>query len=281
MDIMSVTNPTGFRLFSYMNFSWGLLADMGMSKTHADFGFNLATLNRLLSPNVYNGTLHYLVPSKRLEFTAEESVRMAQPNSEAERLAKPGPIDHFTTVDTEFLPKHWETVTAAFSMLLVANMPWVNKKLVANPLATANDGAVDLIYTQSGLLGFLTWLFFPSKAYHMNLPNWNFKRARAFILEPGKDLDGKDGNFLVDGQKIPYSSIRCEVHPGLIKVITPQRKIQSQESKATAYKEKWNQLAKRSSWNMVSLETYKQQMVLYWVGAFSLLAVCFAYAVQL
>ena len=285
LDVMSITNPTGFRMFSHLNLNWGLLADLQMGpdmlKWTQSFGLDLKTIQRVMSPKLYEGTIHYLPITD--DETLEEGLQapMQIPVSDAERLAKPGPIDLYTKIDTQFLPEKWETVKAAFSLLFATNVPLLTKKLVAAPLAITSDGAVDLAYTQGGLFAFAPWLLFPSRGAHMHLPNWNFKRVRAFILEPGNDVENKPGHLTVDGEKIPYTSIRGEVHKGLIRLITPTRKVQSKAAKWKANIDKWGSIVDKPRWELITMEAYKHQIIMRWVLAFGFLITLFAYAIQL
>jgi sphingosine kinase len=285
MDVMSVSNPSGYRLFSYLSLNWGLISDIQAEKKDFDwtatrFGI-LRALPMILSPKIYQGTLHYLPAKSASANSVPDSVQTHTSLSEAERLAHPGPMDQYNKVDVKFLPEEWKTLSAAFSVFMAQNLQWTNKKLLTAPLASSTDGAMDLVFTQSGVLGLLAWLLFPNKAFHIRLPNWSFERARAFILEPNNDLSGHAGHLVVDNQEIPYSTIRCEVHKGLLQVITPVRKVESQEAKAKILQEKWDQLAAQKRWDLVSFESYQQWLSMYWIGAFAFLVLVLAVALQL
>ena len=285
MDIMSVSNPTGFRLFSYLTLSWGLISDIQVEKKDFDwtatrFGI-LRALPMIMSAKIYQGTLYYLPANSVSASTVPDAIKINTPSSEAERLAHPGPMDQYSKVNVKYLPDEWKTLNAAFSVFLAQNLQWTSKKLLTSPLASSTDGSMDLVFTQSGILGLLTWLLFPNKAFHTRMPNWSFKRARAFILEPKNDLHGRAGHIVVDNQEIPYSTIRCEVHKGLLQIITPARKVESQVAKATFLQEKWEQLVAQKRWDLISFENYQQWLNMYWIGAFGFLVLVLAISLQL
>lgn len=62
----------------------------------------------------------------------------------------------------------------------------------------------------------------------MTLPNMNYKRVKAFVLEPsifairkGDKISSEDLIMDVSGERFPYSSIKVEVLPSLINIIVP------------------------------------------------------------
>lgn len=280
-DVMSVTSSTGFRMFSHLNFHWGLLSDIqtdeNAAKSSEKVGFNMNTLVHCLFPRSFQGTLHYL------PVTDEESIQEGQKEaipvsvSAAERLAKPGPIDHLDRLDTNNLPKKWKTVNAAFSLFFATNTSCLTPSLIGAPLAITSDGAFDLAFTQTGFWNFIMWIMFPSTGSHLSSKAWNFARANAFILEPGKDLNGLDGCLTVDGEKIPYTSVRCEVHKGAIKVQTPIRKIESRVSNWKTNLKKWGAIISKKRKPMVTFEEHRFDLILSWMFSFGILMLILAF----
>ena len=283
MDLMSITNQTGFRMFSHLYVNWGLLADIKLESKETP-GLNLSTLWHLLTLRTYQGTLHYLPVETNQEKSPSvmESYKESIPISDAERLAKPGPVDHFDKVDVQHLPSQWKSINSAFTALFVMNHSWVTKNIQPTPLAVGSDGAVDLVFTQSGLFGLLTWILSPSsKSLHLKNPSWNFEKIRACIFEPGRDMNGKLGNMEVDSTSIPYTSIRMEVHEGLIQVFTPLRKVEHKAKKMTEIANKWTELQTVTRWKMLEFSEYKNRFAWFWILAFAFLLFVLAYAIQL
>ena len=212
------------------------------------------------------------------EESIEEGLKPAIPVSvtTAERLAKPGPADHLDNLDVNNLPEKWQTVNAAFSLFFATNVSQLTPSLIGSPLAITSDGAVDIAYTQGGFWNFITWILFPSKGLHLSSKGWNFARAKAFILEPGKDLNGADGCLTVDGERIPYTTVKCEIHKGAIKVQTPIRKIESRAQKWKANLQKWGSIISKKRKPMITFEDYKLDMFLTWIYSFGLLLLVLA-----
>ena len=279
-DIMSVISPSGFRMFSHLNFNWGLISDIQLdpsaTKTGEKVGLNLNTLFHSFFPRYFQGTLHYLPVTD--EESIEEGLKPAIPVSvsTAERLAKPGPMDHMDKLDPNNLPKKWVTVNAAFSLFFATNISRLTQSLIAAPLAITSDGAFDIAYTQSGFWNFLNWIFLPFNS-HLSSKAWNFARAKAFILEPGKDLKGSDGFFTVDGEKIPCTFVRCEVHKGAIQVQAPMRKIESRATKWKANLKKWGSVLNKKRSPMITFEEFKLDMILTWMLSFGILILILAF----
>jgi hypothetical protein len=278
-DILSVITPSGFRMFSHLNFHWGLISDIQMdpsaSKTGEKVGLNFNTLFHSLFPRFFQGKLHYLPVSD--EESIEEGLKPAIPVSvsTAERLAKPGPMDHLDKIDPDNLPKKWVTVNAAFSLFLATNISRLTPSLIAAPLAITSDGAFDIAYTQSGFWNLFMWILFPSRTSHLSSKAWNFARAKAFILEPGKDLNGSDGLFTVDGEKIPCTTVRCEVHKGAIQVQTPIRKIESRAVKWKENLKKWGTILNKERNPMMNFQEFKFDLILTWMFSFGILVLIF------
>lgn len=99
------------------------------------------------------------------------------------------------------------------------NLPILTYDFTAAPEALSNDGCMHMMFMKAGVTRFEILKLFSDtvSGSHLNSPLVEYVKIKAFRLEPlPLEINGKlDGNFMIDGEKIPYGNIQGEIRPSL------------------------------------------------------------------
>jgi len=139
-----------------------------------------------------------------------------------------GPPAIISHTDYSKPPDNWVTLDDEFFFFLAANMPWLSADLKAAPRSLFADGSIDLVMSRAGfgklnrsealkLFGLL------ETGEHVNHKLIEYHKVKAFVLEPGpetsKSSKKKEGNLMIDGERIPYLPTAVENYQGMMNVI--------------------------------------------------------------
>lgn len=121
------------------------------------------------------------------------------------------------------VPNDWTIETGEFVMVHAAYQTHIASDCLFAPLSQLNDGIIWLTVIRAGasrqelfkfLIGMKTGTHIPCtrNQYIEMIP------VSAFRIEP----TGTQGHFTVDGERIDYGPIQCEIFPGISKVVVPK-----------------------------------------------------------
>lgn len=120
------------------------------------------------------------------------------------------------------VPSSWEVITGDFVMVHAVYQTHIGADCFFAPNARLNDGVIWLVVIQAGasrqeLFKFLLGL---STGTHIPATTNEFIKmipVKAFRIEPS----GSQGHFSVDGERVEYGPIQCEIFPGIAEVLVP------------------------------------------------------------
>ena len=117
----------------------------------------------------------------------------------------------------DVVPGDWVTIEDNFMTIIASYQSHLGPELMAAPAATMQDGLIYLLIvrapvTRMQLLNLMGQL---ETGAHIRNPHVELLPVRAFRLEPSN----KDGNLVVDGEKVPYGPIQAHVLPAMARVM--------------------------------------------------------------
>lgn len=120
------------------------------------------------------------------------------------------------------VPSSWEVIAGEFIMVHAAYQTHIGSDCFFAPEAQLDDGIIWLLVIQAGasrqeLFKFLLGL---SAGTHIPATSNEFIKmipVKAFRIEPS----GTQGHFSVDGERVEYGPIQCEIFPGISQVLVP------------------------------------------------------------
>jgi sphingosine kinase len=187
LDILRV-EQAGRCYYAFLSLTWAAISDIDIGsewlRAVNPIRYPLATLFAILRRRSYPGRLSFL------------------------------PCDAKSPAESD-----WQTIEDEFLLFWAMNIPWAAAHAYIAPGAKLADGAMRLLAVRRGVGIRQYQRIFAAMVDggHVNLPGVEYYQVRAFRLEPL----GRQGIFAVDGERVPYSTIRMEVLPGLARVVSP------------------------------------------------------------
>jgi len=119
----------------------------------------------------------------------------------------------------EPVPNDWLCIEENFVLFLIMNLPILTNDFFATPEAQPDDHALHMIFIREGIskLQLINLFTDTVSGIHMASPFVEYIRIKAFRIEPLPVKPGDDliGNFMIDGERIPYGPIQGELMPSL------------------------------------------------------------------
>ncbi|XP_051988921.1 sphingosine kinase 1-like [Xyrauchen texanus] len=244
LDLVSIRLSSGLRLFSFLAFAWGFVADVDIESEQfrqiGAYRFLLSTLVRIASLRIYQGKLAYLPAEDESESNAasfstpgsslqtQQTLDNQTPNNCTERnTAEQTPVDsvgqlvdHLLVPLDQPVPQEWTVVKEQdFVLVLAMFQSYLGEDVQSAPDARADDGLIHLFYVTAGISRPTLLRLFRAMQSGTHLdygcPHLMYRRARALRLEPLTRL----GIMTVDGEEVEYGPIQAQVHRGVARLI--------------------------------------------------------------
>jgi len=192
------------------------------------FRFTLAALERIILPRTYKGKLHFLPAYDKLKVTATKDGKLACKYTINGNEVKSTGLDDDSKEDgDEFNPLSskydsvqpsdgWITMEGFFGLFLACNTSHIASDAHAAPLATFNDGLIDLLFS-AGAVDRLSLISFMGKfemGTHVTEPLVDYYKVKALVLEP---ID--NGCLSLDGERGNYQACKLESHKGILNLL--------------------------------------------------------------
>ncbi|NXI69364.1 SPHK1 kinase, partial [Anseranas semipalmata] len=221
MDLVSLSTASGKRLFSFLGFGWGFIADVDIdSEKYRRLGnarFTLGTLQCLARLRVYQGHLSYL-PVATEQGTPPAPRDPPVPIANGQALSAVGtevpgegalPADSLLVPLGQPVPAHWAVVPEEeFVCVYAIYQSHLGSNLLMAPAARLHDGCIHLFYVQAGIsrVALLKIFLAMARGTHLDLncPHLHYVPVRAFRLEPR----GSAGVMTVDGEALACEPVQ-------------------------------------------------------------------------
>ncbi|KAH0685253.1 hypothetical protein KY290_016522 [Solanum tuberosum] len=238
LDVATITQGQN-RFFSVLMLAWGLIADIDIeSEKYRWMGsarIDYYAIQRIFRLRRYNGCIKF-VAAPGYETFGEP----ADPEGETISEVKSSFAQHKGYCGPALQMKDFNRkIEGPFVSVWLHNVPWGGEDTLAAPDAKFSDGYLDLVMIKDcpklTLLSLMTEL---SKGGHVKSPHVLYFKVKAFVLEPGTQLDdgSKEGIIDVDGEVLArgkgtyksnyktlmtYDKLYIKVNQGLATVFSP------------------------------------------------------------
>ncbi|KAL0488658.1 sphingosine kinase A [Acrasis kona] len=246
LDLMSVYQKDK-RAFSFLSITWAAIADVDLGTENLRWmggARNLVgAVKSILKQKYYRGKIQYIEAD---EYNRPSQERISpfthRKDTTTPTSNKPeAPACHLLTqhLSEEFkshcpkqfaiqksfevsqqasIPAQVKTIEDDFFLFIVSNITHLSYDFVASPAAHMHDGAVDLVMMRKKMKrAEMLKLFTDTETgKHVESDSVEVRKIRAFAFYPIED-----GSYVaIDGEKLDYAPVFCEVHQGLINMMT-------------------------------------------------------------
>ncbi|XP_059283257.1 sphingosine kinase 2-like isoform X2 [Lycium ferocissimum] len=238
LDVATISQGQN-RFFSVLMLAWGLIADIDIeSEKYRWMGsarIDYYAIQRIFRLRRYNGCIKF-VAAPGYETYGEPANLEGEINGEVksnfvQHKGYSGPALHIKDFNRK--------IEGPFLSVWLHNVPWGGEDALAAPDARLSDGYLDLVVIKDcpklTLLSLMTEI---NKGGHVRSPHVLYFKVKAFVLEPGTQLDdpAKEGIIDVDGEVLArgkgtykshhkplmtYDKIHIKVDQGLATVFSP------------------------------------------------------------
>ncbi|MEC4990339.1 MAG: diacylglycerol kinase family protein [Oscillatoria sp. PMC 1068.18] len=112
--------------------------------------------------------------------------------------------------------QNWQVIRGNFVLFWAMNSPWATYDLKVAPLASLNDGSIDVLIIRQGIsswkLLFTFLLLYCTDGSHLNLPEIEYYQVTQFNLE----MFANQENLAIDGENLPTSSLNFSLLESLV-----------------------------------------------------------------
>ncbi|KAL3341126.1 hypothetical protein AABB24_025602 [Solanum stoloniferum] len=234
LDVATITQGQN-RFFSVLMLAWGLIADIDIeSEKYRWMGsarIDYYAIQRIFRLRRYNGCIKFLAAPGYETFGEPADPEGEVKSSFVQHKGYCGPALQMKDFNRK--------IEGPFVSVWLHNVPWGGENIRAAPDAKFSDGYLDLVVIKDcpklTLLSLMTEL---SKGGHVKSPHVLYLKVKAFVLEPGTQLDdgSKEGIIDVDGEVLArgkgtyksnyktlmtYDKLHIKVDQGLATVFSP------------------------------------------------------------
>ncbi|CAF3675084.1 unnamed protein product [Rotaria sp. Silwood1] len=233
-DMAVVDICDGQRLFSFLGIEWAIVADVDCESEKYRFlgeaRFTVEAIKRVilkktdvfhnLEPRTYNGYIDY-IPYEETDDTV--NTNQITPNTTTAQLHRHLlPLNE--PISTDSTTTKWRRINGPFIHVLVTSKAAMSKETIAAPKSTLSDGYLTLQYIRADdsiRMNLVKTLTTMSDGKHLDLDFVEWMPIRAFRIVP----NDKNGNILIDGEKVAYGPIQGEILPSLGRCMGKQPKV--------------------------------------------------------
>ncbi|MCD7473450.1 Sphingosine kinase 1 [Datura stramonium] len=238
LDVATITQGQN-RFFSVLMLAWGLIADIDIESEKfrwmGSARIDYYAIQRIFRLRRYNGCIKF-VAAPGYETFGEPADLEGETISEV----KSNFVQHKGYCGPAFHLKDFNRkIEGPFVSVWLHNVPWGGEDALAAPDAKFSDGYLDLVVIKDcpklTLLSLMTEL---NKGGHVKSPHVLYFKVKAFVLEPGTQLDdpSKEGIIDVDGEVLArgkgtyksnhktlmtYDKLHIKVDQGLATLFSP------------------------------------------------------------
>lgn len=132
-----------------------------------------------------------------------------------------GPASSLPAITTP-VPDDWTVETGEFIMVHAVYESYISSECMFAPSAQLNDGIIWMLVIRAGVTRqeLFKFLLALSSGTHIPTTQHEFIQmipVTAFRIEPS----GNQGHYSVDGERVEYGALQCEVFPGIAKILVP------------------------------------------------------------
>ncbi|KAK4340570.1 hypothetical protein RND71_039071 [Anisodus tanguticus] len=238
LDVATISQGQ-YRFFSVLCLAWGLIADIDIeSEKYRWMGsarIDYYAIQRIFRLRRYNGCIKFVAAPDYETFGEPADVEgetiSEVKSSFLQHKGYRGPAFHMKDFNRK--------IEGPFVSIWLHNVPWGGEDALAAPDAKFSDGFLDLVVIKDcpklALLSLMTEI---NKGGHVRSPHVLYLKVKAFVLEPGTQLDdpSKEGIIDVDGEVLArgkgtyksnhktlmtYDKLHIKVDQGLATVFSP------------------------------------------------------------
>ncbi|GAA5983645.1 hypothetical protein JCM10908_000365 [Rhodotorula pacifica] len=253
IDLSSLTQSSGKRIFTFLSQAFGLMADLDLGTEHlrwmGDARFTYGYLKGAMERRTYPLQLDVdVVSSSRSDIarrhndtvqnahsadvkgTTVDTSSLEDDQDALPPLRLPGIFESFSEPATELrqLPERGGVEPGCYSIdlsqdgvffLYGGKVPYVSKDVMMFPAADPNDGLIDLaIFTSMGRVEALQAMDGADSGALFSHRALTYLKVKSYRL----NFTPKQGGCIsIDGEEVPYEAFQVEVHQGLARVLSP------------------------------------------------------------
>ena len=171
---------------------------------------------------IYRGRISFLPTDEYSDYRPKDStIKITKNNYEAEtnEITNTNFPFKYLRPFNEPVPNDWLVMEENFVLFLIMNLPLLTPDFTATTHATCDDGCMHMLFIKEGISKFEIIKLFSDTVSgdHLNSPYVEYVKIKAFRIEPLPTYPGcpVTGNFMIDGEKVPYGNIQGEIMPSL------------------------------------------------------------------
>lgn len=213
-------------IYSFLGFVIGLIADIDLESEHLRFlgqtvRTNLYAIMRIATLRKYQVTVSYLPIQNELSNKFSDT-----PPEGKKAINKP---ENFSNENSSVkrnslvslsqpVPSSWKVISGDFIQITGLNISHLSEDICAHPKLKLNDGKITLAMLEgSGNRKTIlkAWDLMEKGIGWADVEHVQIANCRAFRIDPTPQFSQIE---TIDGEKIPFGSLQCQIHPGLARV---------------------------------------------------------------
>ncbi|KAJ7151333.1 ATP-NAD kinase-like domain-containing protein [Mycena crocata] len=238
LDVCSVTQGDGTRIYSFLSQAFGLMADLDMGtewiRWVGGIRFVLGYLYGVLTGRRYDVeiTLKVVESDKRVMIdeynTHQQSLAPAEEGKVPADTRMP-PLAFGTPTDATPFPRGvvhdrleaplapgWHTFRTPVQFICAGKLPWLSRDSMMLPLAK-NDGLIDVVIVPPrSAIDSLKSIDGQEEGRFIRLPDCYYYKVEAYRCTPLE----RSGYISIDGESIPYKAFQVENHARLARIMS-------------------------------------------------------------
>lgn len=226
LDIVSIQLCDKTVIQSFLSVQWAIIADVDLESEKfrylGEMRFTIGAIKRILDLRIYRGRISFLPTEEYTNYKPKDpTIKLTQNNYEAESNEIDNTSFRFQYLRpfNEPVPNDWLVMEENFVLFLIMNLPILTPDFTASTQATSEDACMHMIFIREGISKFEIIKLFTDTVTgnHLNSPYVEYVKIKAFRIEPLSMQPGvpATGNFMIDGEKVPYGNIQGEIMPAL------------------------------------------------------------------
>ncbi|CAF0716578.1 unnamed protein product [Brachionus calyciflorus] len=233
MDLVSVQLENRIFINSFLNIEWAMVADVDYESEQFRFlggsRFVIGALRRVINLRRYKGRVSFMPADDYINYCPKDpNVNILKnTNNYSDKFLERQRLKN-TELNFEYkylkpleekVPNDWLTIEDDFVLFCAVNLPLMGTDLIISPDTKLDDGCMMLTYVRAGVprLRVLQLFDDAAKGKFLENPYIEFVKVKAFRLEPLDDH--KQGNIMIDGEKVHYGSLQAEVLPQFVRAL--------------------------------------------------------------
>lgn len=228
LDLMAVSQGTGSEestKLSFLTQCYGVIADSDIGTEHLRWmgpvRFELGILHKLVKGATYPCEIYvdYLAQSK--QDILEHYDKYSKSDDQLNKVLKSEDFELKYPKLNQPPPDNWlkvpDHISSKLNLLYVGKMPYITNDAQFFPATLPNDGAMDMILTDTNasIIESMSLLLSVEKGKHIDHDMINYSKILGYRLVP-KLANNSDHYLSVDGEEFPFEPLQVEILPGIL-----------------------------------------------------------------